>query len=116
MAVDGSELNIPHNPNDLNTYIKRCKGHTGYNYLYLNEMYDLLNKIYINSTIQPAKKRNEYLAFTEIVNRSKIFEKTIVLADRGYESYNNFAHIEDRNWKYVIRVKDRNSTGILSID
>lgn len=114
LAVDGSELNIPYNPNDLNTYIKRCKGHTGYNCLHLNAMYDLLNKIYIDSTIQPAKKRNEYLAFTEMVDRSKIFDKTIVLADRGYESYNNFAHIENRNWKYVIRVKDKNSTGILS--
>jgi IS4 transposase len=38
----------------------------------------------------------------------------IVIADRNYESYNVFAHIEQKGWKYVIRVKDRNSNGILS--
>ncbi|MCQ6562665.1 transposase [Paenibacillus mendelii] len=40
--------------------------------------------------------------------------KAIVTADRGYESYNNFAHIERKGWNYVIRVKDLDSNGILS--
>lgn len=77
-------------------------------------MYDFLNKRYIDETIHPVKKRNEYLAFTKIIDRSKIFQKTIILADRGYGSYKNFAYIEDRNWKCVIRVKDKNSSRILS--
>ncbi|WP_342429094.1 transposase [Paenibacillus sp. FSL L8-0158] len=38
----------------------------------------------------------------------------MVIADRGYESYNNFAHIERKGWNYVIRVKDLDSNGILS--
>ncbi len=33
---------------------------------------------------------------------------------QNYESYNDFAHIEQRDWKYLIRVKDPNSNGILS--
>jgi IS4 transposase len=37
-----------------------------------------------------------------------------VIADRGYESYNNFAHIERKGWNHVIRVKDLASSGILS--
>lgn len=36
------------------------------------------------------------------------------MADRGYESYNLFAHIEERLFDYVIRVKDVQSNGILS--
>ena len=63
LAVDGSELNIPHNPNDHNTYVKRKEGHKGYNCLHLNAMYDLCNKLYIDAIIQPAKKRNEYLPY-----------------------------------------------------
>lgn len=114
LAVDGSELNIPHNPNDHNTYVNRKEGHKGYNCLHLNAIYDLCNKLYIDATIQSARERNEYLAFTDMVDRSKIFEKTIIIADRGYESYNNFAHIDNKNWKYVIRVKDKGSNGILS--
>jgi IS4 transposase len=37
-----------------------------------------------------------------------------VTADRGYESYNKFAHIERKGWNYVIRVKDLDSSGILA--
>ena len=49
-----------------------------------------------------------------MVDRSPIEGKTIVVADRGYESYNNFAHLERKGWNYVIRVKDLDSSGILS--
>lgn len=49
-----------------------------------------------------------------MVDRSPIQGKTIVTADRGYESYNNFAHMERKGWSYVIRVKDLDSSGILS--
>lgn len=38
----------------------------------------------------------------------------ILLADRGYESYNLFTHIEERLFDYVVRIKDSVSTGILS--
>jgi len=48
-----------------------------------------------------------------MVDRSPIKDKTIVIADRGYESYNNFAH-KRKGWNYVIRVKDLDSSGILS--
>ena len=39
----------------------------------------------------------------------------IVIADRGYEAYNNMAHIQEKGWFYLIRVKDFNqySSGIL---
>ena len=49
-----------------------------------------------------------------MTDRSKISDEVIVIADRGYESYNVFAHIEQIGWKYVIRVKDITSNGILS--
>ena len=37
---------------------------------------------------------------------------TSIIADRGYESYNVFAHIQEKGWKFLIRVKDRSSNGI----
>ena len=46
-----------------------------------------------------------------MVVRSTINEKVIVVADRGYEGYNNIAHIEQKGWKYIMRVKDIDSTG-----
>ena len=46
-----------------------------------------------------------------MVDRSDIV-KALIIADRGYESYNLMAHIQEKGWKYLIRIKDIHSTGI----
>jgi len=114
LAVDGSDLNICHNPNDVDTYFQSIPNTKGFNQLHLNAMYDLCNKLYVDVCIQPGRKENEFRALTDMTDRSNISGDVIVLADRGYESYNVFAHIEQKGWKYAIRVKDIMSTGILS--
>ena len=80
----------------------------------LNALYDWCNKLYIDACIQPVKKQNETGALTEMVDRSTISDDVIVIADRGYESYHVFTHIEEKGWKYVIRVKDKSSRSIVS--
>lgn len=49
-----------------------------------------------------------------MIERSAVSGDVTVIADRGYESYNVFAHVEQKGWKYVIRVKDISSNSILS--
>jgi len=114
LAVDGSVLNIYHNPNDTDTYFQTKPNVKGFNQLHLNAMYDLCNKLYIDVCIQNGRKANEYRALTDMTDRSNLSDNIIVIADRGYESYNVFAHIEKKGWKYAIRVKDIRSNGILS--
>lgn len=113
-AVDGSDLNIYHDPNAADTYFQSTPNMKGFNQLHLNAMYDLCNKLYVDVCIQPARKQNEFRALTDMTDRSNISGNVIVIADRGYESYNVFAHIEQKGWKYAIRVKDIMSNGILS--
>lgn len=113
-AVDGSALNICHNPNDVDTYFQSIPNTKGFNQLHLNAMYDLCNKLYVDVCIQPGRKENEFRALADMTDRSNIPGDVIVVADRGYESYNVFAHIEQKGWKYAIRVKDIMSNGILS--
>lgn len=113
LAADGSKLNIAHNPNDFDTYIK-CGDAKGFNVLHLNALFDIYNKVYIDACIQPLRKNNEKLALNNMIDRTDIDGKVIVIADRGYECYNNFAHIQEKGWKYVIRVKDKQSTGMVS--
>ena len=50
-----------------------------------------------------------------MVDRSEITGDVILIADRGYESYNNMAHIQEKGWKYLIRIKDfqQYNSGIL---
>ena len=77
-------------------------------------MYDLCNKLYVDALVQPSRRMNENKALVEMIERSTIEGNVIVVADRGFESYNNFAHIENKGWNYLIRVKNSNSNGILS--
>jgi hypothetical protein len=116
LANDGSDLHIPTNPNDAETFYQSSPEGKGYNLLHLNAMYDLCNRLYVSSLIQPSRQENECKALVNMVQRSHIKDKVIIIADRAYESYNNFAHIEKKGWNYLIRVKDtdRKRNGILS--
>ncbi|MGC5776054.1 transposase [Paenibacillus pabuli] len=113
LAIDGSDLHIPTDPADPNTYFQNAPGTKGYNLLHLNAAYDLCNRLYVDAVVQPRRLCNEGRALATMVDRSPIEGKTIVIADRSYESYNNFAHLERKGWSYVIRVKDLDSRGIL---
>lgn len=114
LACDGSDINISRNPDDKDTYFQTTPNDKGFNQLHLNALYDVLERRYMDAIIQPAKKENEYRAMTDMIDRSKLKGKTIIMADRGYESYNIFAHAEKKGWKYLIRVKDKGSNGIVS--
>ncbi len=114
LAIDGSDLHIATDPADTDTYFQSQPNTKGYNLLHLNAAYDLCNRLYVDAIVQPRRLCNEGRALAAMVDRSPIKGKTIVISDRGYESYNNFAHIERKGWNYVIRVKDLDSSGILS--
>jgi hypothetical protein len=114
LAVDGSDLHIATDPDNLDTYFQNHTDEKGFNLMHLNAMYDLGSRLYVDSCIQPRKCVNESKALTDMVDRSNIKDNVILIADRGYESYNNFAHIERKGWNYVIRVKDSGGSGILS--
>lgn len=114
LAVDGSDMQIPKNPDDLDTYCHNQHEDKICNLIHLDALYDLYNGLYLDCIVTPNKLKNEYKAFVNMVDRSRINDKAIVIGDRGYESYNNLAHIEKKGWHYLIRIKDAKSTGILS--
>ena len=117
LSCDGSVLAISHNPDDKSTH--RChnsleRNEKGYNQLHLNVLYDLKNRIYVDAVIQPGRFPNESRALIDMMERSRIQEPVLLIADRGYESYNIFAHAQEKGWKFLIRVKDLGSRGILT--
>lgn len=107
-AIDGSDIQIPTNPTDTESYIAGTNGHKGYNLLHINALYDLNKHIYSNVIIQKARERNEHKAFQELVDCSEI-TKALIIADRGYESFNSMAHIQEKGWFFLIRVRDGNN-------
>lgn len=113
IACDGSDINIAHNPNDKESYFTNGKVR-GFNQLPLNAMYDLTNKIYTDVVIQPGRIEKEHKAFCDMVDRYDGMWKTVFIVDRGYESYNNLAHVQEKGVFYLFRCKDLNSSAILS--
>lgn len=112
IACDGTDMNIPHNPNDETTYIHSSSKSRGYNQFHINAFYDLCNRTYIDAVIQPAHQEKEVDAMCEMIDRYS-GKKTIFIADRNYECYNIFAHIREKGMYFLIRAKDIKSTGIL---
>ena len=112
LAVDGSDLQIAANPDDPDSFYPGANGQKSYNLLHINAMYDLLQCIYLDAVLQKRRNWDEHKALTDMVDRSDI-GKALLLADRGYESYNNLAHIQEKGWSFLIRIKD-SSNGITS--
>ena len=111
-AVDGSYLRLPSDPTNDFSLIRNAEGQKQYNLAHLNAMFDLMSKAYVDVTMQGKKGMNEHKALISMIDRSNIPGKVIVLMDRGYESFNNIAHLQEKKWNFIIRAKE--SYGIIS--
>ena len=87
LAVDGSDIYIPRNPKDTDTYRITDSYGKGFNMLHLNAAYDLMSNLYTDIIIQSVNHINEYLALCDMIDRfaeSYPKEKALFIADRGY--------------------------------
>ncbi len=112
LAVDGTDLSIYPDPKNSASYYKH-KDSKPYALMHLNATFDLLNRKFLDVVINPSREDCERTALLEMANNYSSQEKPIFVCDRGYEGYNTIAHIQNNDSKYVIRVKDINSNGML---
>ena len=113
LAVDGTDINCYRNPESPNFYFNNQYA-KGCNLIHANALYDLRNRTYIDVYLQPRKQGNERKALVHMLQKNKIQNKSIITADRGYESYNMFAHfINTENVDFVCRAK--NGHGAMSV-
>jgi len=108
LAVDGSDIHIPTNRDDLDSLYEYEDCRKSYNLLHSNALYDINQHTYEDAFILKSHLSNESRALTDMVDRSAINAPALVIADRGYESYNNMAHIQEKGWKFLIKIKDFN--------
>ena len=112
LAADGSEIQIPTNPGDPDSYYPGSNGQSPYNLLHLTAIYDLLQHTYTDADLCGKKKANERAVLCSMVDRSSL-DNVLLIADRGYENYNLMAHIQEKGWSFLIRIQDvSNSRGI----
>ncbi|WP_310750906.1 transposase [Ruminococcus sp.] len=67
----------------------------------------------MDAVIQKSRKWNEHRALCDMVDRYDSPIPSVFIADRGYESYNNMAHIQQIGQFFLFRIKDINGHGIL---
>lgn len=112
LSVDGSDLHIPTNPVDTESYITKKDNSKPFNLLHLNAVYDLLSHTYTDAVVQKCHTQDEHRAFCDMVDRAE-GTPAVFIADRGYESFNDMAHVQEKGWFFLFRVKD-NGGGIVS--
>ena len=114
VACDGSVADIFRDEKDTETYFEpNNKSPRGFNQIHINALYSILDKQFLDVLVQPARKRNEYSAFCEMVDRVKNNCPTIYIADRGYASYNDFAHVLEKQQYFLIRCTDVKTSRLL---
>ena len=103
LAQDGSDVNIPFMDDKTKTEKHDAKSFCQY---HVNALYDCLNKVFYDWSIDAASKKREVNALISILKDRNYPQNSIFTADRGYESYNLMAHFIENDIKFVIRVKD----------
>jgi len=105
IAVDGSDLNIPYDCTDLDTYKSIGPDAKGSNLFHINAAYDILNNRYVDLVIQGNAHMYEQKAMWTMAERFAE-DKTIFIADRNYPTWNNMEHIIRSGKFFLIRAKD----------
>jgi len=107
-GVDGSGFRIFHNPANAESYNPPTGRSTrGFNEIHVVAAYLLTDRTYTDAVIQPSKKKNEYSAFCSLIDGCRTDQGIpLFIADRGFPSYNMFAHAKEKGVSFLVRAKD----------
>ena len=107
LAMDGSDVQIPTDPTDKESYFSGSRGHKPYNIAKIAALYDLQNHSYVDAIIKGKAVANENKLRVEMLKRSELKEPVILVADRNFECWDTLAQLQSKGWFYVIRVKEQ---------
>lgn len=116
-AVDGSTFSFLSSPRFSSDVYFTTQGNSakGVHSVHLTAFKGLDSDRYSDAVIQPISQKDEYSAFSTIVDRHPLpaSAKAVFIADRGFCSYNNMAHVIQRGQFFLFRAKDIHSKGLL---
>lgn len=117
LAADGSTFTFFCKPSYASSEYYVSGGHSakGFYSMHLNAFYDLERHTYTDALIQPVHNKDEFRSFCDIVDRHEILQdtKNVFIGDRGYCSYNNMAHVIEKEQYFLFRTKDIHSKGLV---
>lgn len=117
LAADGSTASFHSTPRFSGEDYFVSGGHSakGFYSVHVNGLFDLDRHLYMDALLQPVHQKDEFHAFCTMVDRIPLLPGTrdIYIGDRGYCSYNNMAHVIEKDQYFLFRSKDVLSKGIL---
>lgn len=116
IAADGSTASFFCRPaSDTEVYFV-SGGHSAKVFfsIHINAFYDLDTNTYSDILLQPVHEKDEFAAFCPLVDSHALLPgiPDIFIGDRGYCSYNNMAHVIERNQYFLFRAKDIHGKGL----
>lgn len=110
------EFNIARNLKDADTFHEpNGKSVSGFNMVHTISLYEVCSKRYFDLEVQPGRLKNEFQAICNLMDRYAYGGSPIFIADRGFSSYNVFAHAIENNVDFLIRAKDLNVQRFLGV-
>lgn len=113
LAADGSQLYLPDSCDDPDTFHGNGENKKGYFMFQMEAIYDVLNHLYIDACACPVLQASERQMLRELLISNPMKMPSVLILDRGYESYSLLSFLDEQNIKYLIRVR-RDDRCILS--
>lgn len=113
VAVDGSTFCFGPDRLDPTTFHEdrdECRGH---NDVHAVALYDIVGDSYIDAIVQRGREKNEYGALCSLADEWDRGSSPVFIADRGFASFNVFAHILEAGHLFLIRASDKRVERIL---
>lgn len=114
IACDGTDVNLPRNPKDTATSVHAKPGAKSYNIMHINAFYDLLNGVYTDYSFDFGFVAKEVAALKNMAAHIPNPQKTILIADRCYGTYDTMLALREKGIHFLLRTKDIVSNGILA--
>ena len=108
IACDGSDVNIPFMSSEPDLIIQNGDNKP-YCQIHVNALYDCLDGIYWDAEMTTPSHKMEPGALLEMASRQNYPGNSIIVCDRGYQSYRVIAEMIEKSQKFLIRCKDIHS-------
>ena len=110
LACDGTGLAF-NSEWDYDCYVRGPHAFFG---VHLVALYDLMSRKYVDAEIQPARLKNEFSAICQLCKRQKNDGiKRLLIADRGFPSYNFYANAVHAGTSYLVRLSEATAKSVV---
>jgi len=83
--------------------------------VHVNALYNLDSRRYLDALVQPCHCKDEFRVLCDMVNRfpAESALSALFIADRGFASFNVYAHVIEKGSFFLIRSKDAGAKGLV---